>query len=432
MEEEKSKKGKALKTAAACLLGAVILAGVFLAGWMGHYLSLGKEVRTYLWAKSVAEKNYYRPADEAELYEKLYGTLSLDDYSKLYSPEEYAAYAAKEQGQNSGVGISVSTQESGTPLRIVSVTEGSPACLAGICKGMYLTAFGTDTPRAGTFEELKALIAESETVRLVCGSLPDGSDGKTYDVTPRAYRAAFVSYRDSAAAFGFRYETTEEGERRVLEERGVPLAGADGKTAYLRLDGFLGRAGEEFAQCLSLMKERGRENLIVDLRGNGGGYLDILAQIASHLLKGGDERPVVAVAKYRNGETGFRCGGNDYSSYFSEHSRIVVLADENSASASECLIGALSDYGTVLPQDIFLRENENGSAKTYGKGIMQSQFEGPSGAVMKLTVAKVYWPLSGKCIDGTGVTPADGATPVPAPSFYGEEDVMLERALSSF
>ncbi len=424
-------KRSRIRGIAAILMGAVLLVAVFLAGWYGHYFSLDKEVRTYLWAKSIVEKNYYRPVDEAELYEQLYKTLSVDNYSKLFTPAEYDRYEAEGKGLYSGIGISFYTGRGREfPLEIFSAAEGSPASLAGIRRGMLLFSCtaGEDSIDSGSYEDFADFLSAhaNEEISYLCGYMRDGSDAEWYGVTPASYQAAFVYYRDSEASFRFRYE----GQTALLEEGDEALEGLDGTTAYIRLDEFSGHAAAEFRECLSKMKSRGRKHLILDLRSNGGGYLDILGEIASLLLRDGKDNSVVAVAKYRDREEAFLCERSCFYDYFQADSRIYVLADESTASASECLIGALVDYRTTPYSDIFLRENENGVAKTFGKGIMQSHFDSASGAVMKLTVATVHWPLSGKCIHGVGVTAEDGAIPIPSEFLFVETDSMLNEVIA--
>ena len=93
--------------------------------------------------------------------------------------------------------------------------------------------------------------------------------------------------------------------------------------------------------------------------------------------------------------------------------KIKVLADDGTASASECLLGCMLDYGAISYTDICLIER-GGVAKTYGKGIMQSTFPfglGNTDAI-KLTTAQIFWPKSENCIHGRGILPADGAKSV--------------------
>ena len=126
----------------------------------------------------------------------------------------------------------------------------------------------------------------------------------------------------------------------------------------------------------------------------------------------------------------FNADGNDYVKYFSQSSRVSILADEWTASASESLIGALVDYGTVGFSDIYLRKQENGEAHSYGKGVMQSAFTAVNGSAVRVTSAEIFWPVSGRSIHETGVTEEMGGVGIEAPLLHGETDTMLEEVLS--
>lgn len=125
-------------------------------------------------------------------------------------------------------------------------------------------------------------------------------------------------------------------------------------------------------------------------------------------------------AVYGNGRhERYLAGGNFYGEYLAD-SEIYVAANGNTASASEALIGAMISYGTIGFDDIFITDTVGqGSARTYGKGIMQTTFYNRvTGEAAKLTTAQIYWP-NGTCIHGTGITTAMGARPSYAAS-YGE------------
>ena len=118
------------------------------------------------------------------------------------------------------------------------------------------------------------------------------------------------------------------------------------------------------------------------------------------------------IADFGEREEKYLASGNYYWDYFTEESRICILADSGSASASECLIGVMVDYGAVSYGDICLSER-NGVAKTYGKGIMQSYFSlGMTGSMIKLTTAEIRWPVTRTSIHGRGVLPEDGTKTV--------------------
>lgn len=102
------------------------------------------------------------------------------------------------------------------------------------------------------------------------------------------------------------------------------------------------------------------------------------------------------------------------------------MADENTASASECLIGAMVDYGAISYGDIYLRKTDDGTAHSYGKGVMQSTYVTLQGDAFRLTTAQIFWP-NGKTIHGVGVTEGDGANAVEAPLLPEGKDLFLEQ-----
>lgn len=428
----KKKKKRIAKCIGAVVLALLIALLGFLGGWFGYYYSLDEEIRSFLWAYEVAKKNFYRPLDETDFYENLFSALDLDPYSGYYTPDAYSDYQDRGEGQNKGIGVSLTNETSDgvTVPRVFIVYENSPACNAGVRKGMYVFGFGnaSDELTTGDSSAIVSFVGSTEgEFVLSCGYERDGSDAQIYTMQREAYQAAFVHYRDSEGSLRIRYEHSSSRGELVEGDEALPFL--DTKTAYIRLDEFSGNAAEEFIEVLRAMKERGRIHLILDLRTNGGGYLKTFQKIASYLLRDvkNGTSPIVARAIFRNGSDQIYRASNCDFSCFTEGSRIVLLTDENTASASECLIGALVDYGTVNMEDIFLRQNTNGVAKTYGKGIMQSHFSALSGAAMKLTVAEIVWP-SGKSIHGVGVIPEDGATPVQADLIWGNFDPMLEEA----
>lgn len=428
-----AKKRSALKIVCAAVLALILLLGAFAAGWLGSCFSTDPRLRELEWLLETLEKEHYRDTDMDAVYEELYDAAMPDIFSTYYSPEEYARVLAESEGRNEGVGITVSNETDG--VRIRAVVENSPAQNAGLRCGMFVLGYGDvgGEVLTGNSSELVAFIGERSGNFVLYASFDaaDEADADTAFTLARGeYAAAYVVYRDSETSYAFR------GESAALTETHEPLAGLDEETAYLRLDGFDGNCAEEFAACLSLMKSRGRSNLVLDLRGNGGGYMSDLQAISAHLLKNAEgNSPVVARAVFRDGsETLYRADGNDYAAYFTDESRITVLADENTASASECLIGALIDYGTIGYEDIYLRHDaEAGVCRTYGKGVMQSTFTTISGDAFRLTVAEIFWP-NGNSIHEKGVTPfypQAGAHAVTAPMLPDGTDAFLAQALAA-
>lgn len=402
--------------AAVCVLVALILAGgSFFLGWALRFRSLDPELRDLIYSIEQADRYYTQDFKKDELYGNLFGVFndSLDPYSAYYTAEEFAEIMKENEGELEGIGVYLyldTVGEKELPV-FYRVFENSPACLAGIKTGMYVFGCG-ETPSDVadcTFGELSALIDGHRSFALRCGFAADGSDSAIYSVEKKQFTAAYCLYRDSETSFAFRGEDASE-----MRETAEPLEGLDGSTAYIDLALFQGKqTAKQFEQCLSKMKERGRTNLVLDLRFNGGGYMDILAEISSFFVKNAEQSaPTVVTAKFKDGSsTVYRATKNAYYDYFKADSRITVLANDGTASASECLIGAMVDYGAISFGDIYLEDYGSG-ARTYGKGIMQTMFTAPSGGAVKLTCANIYWPLSGKSIHNVGVTERDGAVGV--------------------
>ncbi len=418
---KKSQRKRRIVGAISIIVALLFLVAAFFVGLTVGRGETDAQERSLLWMIDAVEENYHDEVSRDELFDRLYDALELDKFCTHYTPEELETLINSSQGNNEGFGVSFTAE--GGAVRISRITQNSPADLAGLKKGMYVHTL--DGAKAESSSSAASYLGGRESVTLACGYEADGSDARACAVHRSNYRAAYCRYADSGAAFCFR------GEEPALTETGEGFAAMPADTAYIALDRFEGRAAGEFEACLALMKERGRKHLVLDLRGNGGGYLSILCEMCTFLLRNAEgKNPVVAQARYRSGRVENYCaGGNDFSEYFGSDAKIRVLADENSASASEALIGALISYGTCGYGDIYLRKG-TGTAKTYGKGVMQSRFTAPDGNAMRLTVADIYWP-NGKFIHGTGITEGDGAVPVSAPLLPGVTDTFLEKVFAN-
>lgn len=147
--------------------------------------------------------------------------------------------------------------------------------------------------------------------------------------------------------------------------------------AYIRLNRFASSTYEEFMENLERLKKEGMKKLILDLRGNGGGMLDDAIQIADEFIDGNKE------IVYTEGKS------SPKQNYFSrrpglfEEGKLVLLIDEGSASASEVLAGALQDWdrATIIGR------------RSFGKGLVQEQFQLNDGSAVRLTVSRYYTPI---------------------------------------
>ncbi len=163
-------------------------------------------------------------------------------------------------------------------------------------------------------------------------------------------------------------------------EAGVLLA--DGSTGYLKVNRFAADTYDEFKKELSGLRQQGIKSLVLDLRGNPGGYLDRATRLADEFISG--SRKLV----YTDGK------GEQYDTQTYAHvpgdweqSTLVVLVDEGSASAAEVLAGALQDHDRALLI----------GRRTYGKGLVQQPIALQDGGELRLTIARYYTP-AGRCI----------------------------------
>lgn len=414
-------KRKGVKRAA-CILGcAAVVAGAFFGGFFTYKATLPGQIDSLLWAKERIQSDYYKEVSDEEFFSAVFFGVNalLDDYSWYMSEEEYIRAQKQSAGEFSGTGLYFSVQQEGEEerLTIARVAGGSPAEAAGIREGSRVTGFGTsesELQSVVSFAEFYSFVSALKTgeefyLRELC--YPYGeSDARVVKVHKENFIENYVFYRSDVSSYVYLGENAEETEKRDHSLTALPS-----DAAYIRLTQFNGNAAKEFAAAMARFKADGKKRLILDLRDNGGGDMDILRSIAAYFCKGATKsKPVVAKAVDRDGnEYSFTAKGNLYNDYFGEDGKVYVLADSGTASASECLMGCMIDYGCIGYADICL-SYRNGEAKTYGKGIMQttrSRYPWASEAI-KLTTATIRWPVSVTCIHGVGITAADGTKTV--------------------
>lgn len=153
------------------------------------------------------------------------------------------------------------------------------------------------------------------------------------------------------------------------------------KIGYIRIDRFGATTAQEFADALKELKKQGMKDLILDLQGNGGGYLNAAIDMANEFLDA--KELIVYTEGRRNPRSEFFAKGDGQ---FRE-GKLVVLIDEFSASASEIVTGAVQDWdrGVVVGR------------RSFGKGLVQRPIDLPDGSMIRLTTARYYTP-SGRCI----------------------------------
>ena len=384
---------------------------IFLGGMFTTWAMLDPQMRTLVTVKKKIQNEYYKEVTDEEFYKVIFGGINgglLDAYSGYMTPEEFSAMLSEMDGNRIGIGL-IFTTGTEEPLRITRVCGNSPAEEAGVVAGETVVGCGktvNEIAPCNTFADFSAFLENYGEGEEFCVVLRLGVEERIVKLHKAAYVENNVFYRTNDSAYAFTGANAD-----VLTKRGAPLTCLADDTAYIQLTQFTANAATEFSLAMGQFQKEGKQNLILDLRGNGGGYLDIMQSISSYFCKTAtDKQPIVAVADYGEKRKTYSANGNYYGEYFAEDSRICVLADKYSASASECLIGCMLDYEAITYQDICLVERR-GIAKTFGKGIMQetSYVNFFMQDAITLTTAEIRWPVSNNSIHGRGVLPADGA-----------------------
>ena len=156
---------------------------------------------------------------------------------------------------------------------------------------------------------------------------------------------------------------------------------ADKSIGYIKLNRFAASSTDEFKEALKTLDKKGMKKLILDLQGNGGGYLNIAIELADEFLSRGKQ------IVYTQGYKQKRQDAISTTQGSFEDGELVILVDESSASASEILSGAVQDWdrGVIVGR------------RTFGKGLVQRPLPLPDGSMIRLTVARYYTP-TGRCI----------------------------------
>ncbi len=291
-----------------------------------------------------------------QVEDAIVGMLSkLDPHSAYTNPEETRRLNEPLQGNFDGIGVQFNMLED--TLLVIQPTSKGPSERAGILAGDRIVTVN-DTAIAGvnmSREEIMKRLRGPRGTMVKLGIVRRGIKGLlTFDI-----KRAQIPVNTLDAAY--------------MVEPGIGL---------IRFSSFGATTHTEVAEAIERLKAAGMTDLILDLQGNGGGYLGMAAQIASEFLPIGD---LIVYTKTRGGVY-----GEDYRSRGSglmRTGRVVVLVDEYTASAAEIVAGAIQDHdrGLIVGR------------RTYGKGLVQRPIELEDGSMIRLTIARYYTP-SGRCI----------------------------------
>ncbi len=310
-----------------------------------------------------------------------------DRYSRYYTEEEYQSFKEDTSGSYSGVGLTVSMDEESGRLVIVEIQKGSPAEGTEIRPGDVLMAVNGQDVGGMDQNSIVTLIK--------------GKEGSEVELT-------------------FCHEGEEENFserliRKEIETETVRYAQLEDGIGYMVITGFDEVTVHQYEDALSALQEEGIRGLVIDVRDNPGGRLDVVVDILDMILPKG-------IITYTEDKWGER------ETFSSDEEcldlPLAILINGNSASASEIFAGAIKDYelGALV------------GTTTFGKGIVQRTTAMADGSAVKLTMARYYTP-KGEYIHGVGIVP-DIEIDLPSGIEYFkdlpyEDDVQLQTAVEA-
>ncbi len=301
-------------------------------------------------------EKYVDTINSNQLYKNaVSGILKTLDPHTVYIPAEDLQDVNDDlEGGFSGVGVEFAIIRD--TIQVTSVFDNGPAANAGVEPGDRLIKVG-DSLVAGNG------ITSERIMHLLRGK----QKSKVNVVVKRAITDSILQFRLVRDII----PTYSIDANLMLDEQ----------TGFIKINRFSATTYKEFNKALTELKQKGAKQIVLDLRGNPGGYLDAASRIADDFLD--DNKLIVYTQGLHNTRTEYKA----HEDGLFEQGKLIILVDEGSASASEILAGALQDWdrGVVIGR------------RSYGKGLVQEQYEMPDGAGLRLTIAKYYTP-SGRCI----------------------------------
>lgn len=277
------------------------------------------------------------------------------DPHTVYIPADKLQYVNEElDGSFFGIGVEFAIADD--TIQITSVVEDGPAEVAGIQIGDKLIKVG-DSVVAGTG------ITSTRIIKMLKG---------------KKFSKVFLTMMDPVRKDTRIVSLKRDEIPKYSVDAWLML---DSVTGIIKISRFSSTTYEEFAKVLERLKEKGMTQLIVDLRQNAGGYMEPAKEIADEFLDGDK---LIVMTKGLNSMAHKYVAGRKGAF---EEGRLAILVDEQSASASEILAGAVQDWDRGIIA----------GRRTYGKGLVQDQFELEDGSALRLTIAKYYTP-SGRSV----------------------------------
>ncbi len=307
------------------------------------------------------EKKYLNEVDSEALEEGIYeGYVSGlgDPYSVYYDEEDTAAFMETTSGEYSGIGAVLTQAVDTGIITLVRIYEESPARKAGLKDGDILYKVG-DMEVTGM--DLSEVVTHIK-----------GEKGTEVELT-------VLRGEDSQ-------ELTVTAVRDTIEVETVEYKMLEGQLGYISVSEFDAVTYEQYEEAMKELEKQGMKGLVVDLRNNPGGSLEVVCNMLDLMLPEG----MIVYTEDKDGNREEHKSDEEHQ--FTKP--LAVLVNGNSASASEIFAGAIQDYelGDIV------------GTQTYGKGVVQQLFDLKDGTCLKLTISEYFTP-NGRNIHGEGITP---------------------------
>jgi len=340
----------------------LLLAGMLILGiYLGTYFNDGAETRSFFPTKTrnsadkigqiinFIDQEYVDTVAKNKLIDKAIGAIleDLDPHTYYISAEELAAYTEPLEGNFDGIGVEFLIQDD--TVRVISAIEGGPSEELGIQAGDKIIAVEE--------EEIAGVeIGNDDVIKLLKG--PSGTEVNVTILRDNK-EIPFAITRGTIPIYSV-----------VTSQMLDPTIG------FIKVSRFARNTYEEFMEHMTELEEQGMEEVIIDLRGNGGGFLNAAVQLSEEFLQK-DQLIVYTEGKSSPKKSYFASKRGQYSQM-----PLAVLINQGSASASEIFAGAIqdNDRGTIIGR------------RSFGKGLVQEHLNLPDNSALRLTVARYYTP----------------------------------------
>lgn len=340
--------------------------------------------------RNLLEEHYYKDTNENDMLEGAISGMTealKDPYTVYFTKEQMKQFTEKSQGSYVGIGVVVAMGEEGI-LTVVEPFEDSPALEVGIAKDDKIVK--VDDKDVTTIRDEDMII-----------SMIKGKEDTKVKIS--VYRPSEGKYLD--------FDVT----RKKIKVVNIKSEVLNSDIGYIRISMFDSDISKYFGEHLNDLLKKNIKGLIIDLRDNPGGDYDQVSAIADRLIPEG-------LIVYTEDKKGNKQEKKSDSTEL--NIPIAVLVNENSASASEVLSGALKDHNKATLV----------GTKTFGKGLVQAVVNLEDGSGLKVTIARYFTP-SGVCIQEVGIEPdvkvevAEKYSNVATSQIPREEDNQLQKAI---